>query len=203
MMLESDNLPSKKKTKKKKMKKTTTTKKKIGVEASEQGISSAEGTHTTDRRYYFSCLPQERKIQQQTSKQTNNINQSVLHEKGEDAQCLSAGLSKAQGSLQNTYCHKVSSADYLQSRQNRAAVRSFVVLVCRLRSGSSSTCFVSSIIIISSLFYCSECSMASLRDVCVRVCVRVCLSLRLWFRQPSPLLFLISLCVASQSASSC
>jgi hypothetical protein len=74
--------------------------------------------------------------------------------------------------LQNTYCQKVSSADYLQSRQNRAAVRSFVV-VCRLRSGSSSTGFVSSSIIISSLFCCSECSMASLRDVCVCVCVHV------------------------------
>lgn len=73
MMLESDNLPSKKK----KMKKMTTTKKKIGVEASEQGISSAEGIRTTDRRFYFSCLPQERKIQQQTKKEANNINQSA------------------------------------------------------------------------------------------------------------------------------
>lgn len=127
-----DSLPSKKKTKKKNMKKTTT-KKKIGVEASEQGISSAEGTHTTDRRFYFSCLPQERKIQQQANKQyQSSCSCSVLHKKGEDVQCLSAGLSKAQGSLQNTYCQKVSSADYLQSRQNRAAVRSFVV-VCRLR----------------------------------------------------------------------
>ncbi len=122
---------------------------------------------------FLVCRKKERFNIKQTNKQyQSSCSCSVLHKKGEDVQCLSAGLSKAQGSLQNTYCQKVSSADYLQSRQNRAAVRSFVV-VCRLRSGSSSTGFVSSSIIISSLFCCSECSMASLRDVCVCVCVHV------------------------------
>jgi hypothetical protein len=128
-----------------------------------------------------------RKKDSTTNKQTNKQYQSscscsVLHKKGEDVQCLSAGLSKAQGSLQNTYCQKVSSADRLQSRQNRATVRSFVV-VCRLRSGSSSTGFVSSSIIISSPFCCSECFMAGLRDVCVcayvRACVRACVCVSL------------------------
>jgi hypothetical protein len=202
MMLESDNLPSKKK-----MKKTTTKKKeKIGVEASEQGISSAEGTQTTDRRFYFACLPQERKIQQQTSKQTNNINQSAA-----------ALYSTRKGKMSNVYLlvcprlkevcktrivikfraritYKVDKTELLFDHLLFLSVVFDRDLLPLVLSAAASSSLLSSAVLNAPWPAC---------EMCVCACARVCLSLRLWFRQPSPLLFLISLSVVSQSASSC